>query len=122
MIKKLMAALTVTALVTFGAQAPARAAWSDCGNYPGTICLFANNNWGLPIWRQYPSQIGNCRNLTGFDNVTTMAVNGADGHSLIGYRYLGCEGESLVITSGNYADFTGTWWNDKFSSVQVVAF
>lgn len=121
-VRKFIAALAVTALAVFGVQAPAQAAWSDCGNYPGTICLFAHSGWGLPIWRQYPSQIGSCRNLTGFDNTTTVAVNGADHHTLVLHQYLGCEGESIVITSGNYADFAGTWWNDKPSSVQVIAY
>lgn len=143
-VRRALSAMAITVLMAVGISAPASyagpgdtvgasagkgtvavigmLAWSDCGNYPGTICLFANNNWGLPIWRQYPSQIGSCRNLTGFDNVTTMAVNGAGGHTLVLWRYLGCTGESLVITSGNYADLTGTWWNDKPSSVQVIAF
>ncbi len=111
----------ILAMVGFTA-APAQAAWSDCSNYPGTICLFANTNWGLPIWRQYPSQINGCRNLTGFDNVTTIAANTAGHHTLVLWQFLGCEGESLVITSGNYSNFSNTWWNDRASAVEVIAF
>lgn len=101
---------------------PAQAAWSDCNNYAGTICLFAGPNWGLPIWRQYPSQINGCRNLTGFDNVTTIAVNQAAHHHVILWQYQGCGGESFTLPAlGNYADFSGSWWNDKPSSIEVVA-
>jgi hypothetical protein len=120
--RKLLASVAAGALLALGVATPAKAAWADCGNYPGTVCLFANNNWGLPIWRQYPSQIQGCRNLTGFDNVTTMASNNTGGHYLlIMYRYLNCEGETFQLSSGSYVDFSNTWWNDKPSAVQVVA-
>lgn len=120
MIKKLMAALAVAALATFGVQAPAQAAWSDC-NYSGTVCLSTHSNWGTPVWRQTAAEINGCRDLTGFDNVTTMVSNKIGGHVLVLYRYLDCQGETISLASGNYYDFTNNWWNDKVSSVELIA-
>lgn len=121
-IRKMLAAVTVAALGAVGLfQAPAQAAWSDCSNYPGTICLFAGPNYGLPIWRQYPSQINGCRNLTGFDNVTTVAANLASHHMVVLWQYAGCGGESFTLpTQGYVAHFSGSWWNDKASSIEVI--
>lgn len=101
---------------------PVQAAWSDCSNYPGTICLFAGPNYGLPIWRQYPSQINGCRNLTGFDNVTTVAANLAPHHAVYLYQYPGCTGEVVSLpTQGYVVSWSGQWFNDKASSIEVVA-
>lgn len=125
MIKKLLATLTLAVALVAGTNipaAPAQAAWSDCSNYPGTICLFAGPNYGLPIWRQYPSQIEGCRNLTGFDNVTTIAANLSTHHAVYLYQYPGCGGEVISLpTQGYVIYFSGSWWNDKASSIEVVA-
>jgi hypothetical protein len=125
MIKKLLATLALAAVLTAGVtapSAPAQAAWSDCSNYPGTICLFAGPNYGLPIWRQYPSQITGCRNLTGFDNVTTIAANQATHHLVVLWQYAGCGGESITLPAQGYViNFSGSWWNDKPSSIEVIA-
>lgn len=121
MFRKLIAAFMVASAAVLGAAVPAQAAWSDCGNYPGTVCLFAHANWGLPIWRQYPSQIDDCRDLTGFDNVTTMISNNTSGHYILTvYRYLDCEGEYFTVSPGQYYNLSGDWWNDKASSVRVT--
>lgn len=123
--KRVLAALAAALIGLAGAtvvSSPARAAWSDCGGYAGTICLFANNDWGLPIWRQYPSQITGCRNLSGFDNVTTIAVNQAEHHLVTLYQFSGCTGESLTLpTSGYHINFSGAWWNDRASAISVTA-
>lgn len=125
MIKKFLTMLALAVVLTVGVtapSAPAQAAWSDCSNYPGTICLFAGPNYGLPIWRQYPSQITGCRNLTGFDNVTTIAANQAAHHMVILWQYPGCGGESITLpTQGYVINFSGHWWNDKASAIEVVA-
>lgn len=125
MIKRFLAAFAAVVLgLTGGAlvASPAQAAWPDCGNYPGTICLFANANWGLPIWRQFPSQVTGCRNLSGFDNVTTVALNQAAHYVVTLYQLPGCDGESFTLPSvGNYADFSGAWWNDRASAITVTA-
>ncbi len=130
MIRRVVAFLAAVAIGLTGAvtaTSPAQAAWSDCGNYPGTVCLFANANWGTPIWRQYPSQItsyyNGCRNLDGFDNVTTVAANNTGGHYVITLWQLnGCTGESINIPLSGYSiDFSAAWWNDRASSIQATA-
>jgi hypothetical protein len=128
MIKKFLATLALAVVLTAGVtvpSAPAQAAWSDCGNYPGTVCLFAHGNWGLPIWRQTGEQVynapGHCRNLTGFDNVTTMVSNNTSHYVLIVWRYIGCTGDWFQADTGQYYDLSGGWWNDKPSSVSVIA-
>jgi hypothetical protein len=122
-IRKFIASAAIAAVAAVGIATPAKAAWSDCGNYPGTVCLFAYPNWGLPIWRQYPDQINGCRNLTGFDNVTTMASNNTAGSvRLTIYQYLNCGGAFFHINSGQYYDLSGDWWNDKASSVRVTLY
>lgn len=125
MIKRFMAALAAVALGLTGAtvvSSPAQAAWSDCSNYQGTICLFAHSNYGLPIWRQYPSQINGCRNLTGFDNITTMAANLAPHHAVYLWQYPGCTGQVVSLpTQGYVVDWSGYSFNDKASSIEVVA-
>lgn len=125
MIKRFMTALVAVVLGLIGgvvSASPAQAAWSDCSNYPGTICLFAGPNYGLPIWRQYPSQINGCRNLTGFDNVTTIAANLAAHHAVYLWQYPGCSGAVVSLPSQGYVvDWSGHWFNDKASSIEVVA-
>lgn len=124
---RLLAALTGVIIgITGGvvAASPAQAAWSDCSNYPGTICLFAHGNFGTPIWRQFPSQInsGNgCRDLTGFDNTTTIAANQAAHYSVRLWQYTGCQGAEVILPNvGSYIDFTGAFFNDKASSIEVI--
>jgi hypothetical protein len=124
-VRKIMAgiAASITAITaSLFVASPAQAAWSDCSNYAGTICLFANNNWGLPIWRQFPSQINGCRNLTGFDNVTTMALTQAPHHAVRLWENAGCTGQYYNLPNvGSYVDFSGSSWNDRASSIQVIA-
>ncbi len=124
-LRKLMAGIATGIVVLTGSlfvSSPAQAAWADCSNYPGTICLFAHANYGLPIWRQYPSQINGCRNLTGFDNITTMAANLAPHHAVYLYQYPGCTGQVVSLpTQGYVVDWTGYSFNDKASSIEVIA-
>lgn len=125
MMKKIAAVIAACALAFMIAPpAPASAAWSSCGNYPETVCLFAHSNWGEPLWRQTPEQVDYCRSLvgTGWNNVTTMASNNtAGGYILEVWSESNCTGSVQSITSGTYADFTNTWWNDRISAVRVIA-
>jgi hypothetical protein len=112
----------VALVASLSVVSPAQAASSDCYNYPGTICLFAAPNWGLPIWRQYPSQIQGCRNLTGFDNVATVIANNTTaGYTLAVFQYPGCSGATFSVGSNLYYNLSGDWWNDKASSVMIIA-
>lgn len=101
---------------------PARAAWGDCGNYPGTICLFASTGWVTPIWRQYPSQINGCRALTGFNDVTTQAVNNTPaGYTLTVWQHANCTGWNFSIGSNKNINFYGTSWDNGASGVSIIA-
>jgi hypothetical protein len=120
MIKKVLATVALTLAMAVGVTA--QAAWSDCSNYPGTICLFAGPNYGLPIWRQFPREIDGCRNLTGFDNVTTVAANLAPHYAVYLYQYPGCTGAVVSLpTQGYVVSWSGHWFNDKASSIEVIA-
>jgi hypothetical protein len=120
-IAALFAALAVALSVALTPAGPAHAASSDCGNYPGTVCLFAHANWGLPIWRQYPDQINGCRALYGFNDVATMVWNRAGGHVLEMWEHADCTGNHWSIASGTWADMSGNWWNDEISAVRIYA-
>jgi hypothetical protein len=125
MMRRLLGLLTALIVgITGGALAavsPALAAASDCNAYPGTICLFAGPNYGLPIWRQYPSQINGCRNLTGFDNVATIIWNNTSGSVQLNvFQYPNCSGATFNVNSTYLYNLSGDWWNDKASSVRVT--
>lgn len=126
---KITATLAVVAGLVSGAfvASPATASIADCGNYPGTICLVENSDWTGQIWRQYPSQIVGCRNLSpeGFNDEATLAVNNTD--SSIGlylYENAGCTGRSVYVASGDVAYLyrLSPSFNDKASSIRVVYF
>lgn len=125
--RRILAALTGALIgITGGvvAASPAQAAWADCGNYPGTMCLFANDNWGTPIWRQFPSQMTACRNLSAenFNDKATIVSNNTSGHYILTvWEHSGCSGLSFDVGSGQYQNLTGNWWNDRASSVSVIA-
>lgn len=124
MINRIRAAFALL-ILTFAAlaisPAPASAAYGDCYNYPGTVCLTANANWGTPVWRQYPEQITGCRALTGFNDITTMVRNGAPHHIVTLYEHGDCTGQYFDMPSGQWTDLSGTWWNDRLSGISVIA-
>jgi hypothetical protein len=121
-LRTLAATFVVMTLMVLGFQKPAEAASSDCYNYPGTVCLFAYPNWGLPIWRQFPWEIEGCRNLTGFDNMATIIANNTTaGYTLVVYQYPNCGGATFSVGSNLYYNLANDWWNDKASSVRIIA-
>jgi hypothetical protein len=134
MIRRFLAALAVLAALVTASPSPVAAqaappaavarvqaaAWSDCANYPGTVCLTAHANWGDPVWRQYPWQINGCTALHGFNDITTMAVNNSDDYSVTLYEHGSCTGVRVLITSGQAMDFSGTVRNDLYSGIKVT--
>ena len=91
---------------SFAAAAPASASIADCGNYPGTICLVANQDWSGQVWRQYPDQINGCRNLSpeGFNDKASIAVNNNE-YEVILYLYANanCGGRVVTVNPGDAA-------------------
>jgi hypothetical protein len=125
--RRTLAALTGVVIGISGGvvtASPAQAAWSDCANYPGTICLFAHANFGTPIWRQFPSEINGgsgCRDLTGFNDVTTIAANQAPHYSVRLWQHAGCTGTEVILPNvGSYIGFSGSGFNDQASSIEVI--
>ncbi len=122
-VRKFLAAATVGTLMAVSTAIPANAAWGDCGNFPGTVCLFANANWGLPIWRQTIDQVDDgCVPLYGFNDITTIAANNTTGGvSLRVWRHGNCTDLIGIINSGTHTVFTGAN-NDEASGVSVILF
>lgn len=118
--RKTLAMLIIGALMAVGLATPAKAAYADCYNYPGTVCLTAGSNWGGPVWRQYPDQINGCRALTGFNDVTTTVRNGSNDGILILWQHYDCTGASYQLGGLSYADMTGYWWDNKASAVEYI--
>lgn len=128
--RRILAAITGTLIgITsgFALATPARADfWSVCGDFPGTVCLAAHVNWGTPVWRQYPNQItsyyNSCRDLTGFNDMMTMAINQSPHYVITIWQHASCEGESFTLPRDTqYANFSASWWNDRASSISAVA-
>jgi hypothetical protein len=125
MIKRMIAALAVATLGMVGlTTTPAQAAYSDCSAYGGTICMHQHSNFTGQVWRQYPSQISGCRNLSpdDFNDEASTVFNNTTTHILYLYQHSGCTGEELSIPKGGVRSFasTNTWWNDRASSVYVL--
>ncbi len=132
-IRKVFAALGIGALIALGVQAPAQAVITDCSAYPGTICFHQYSNYTGVVWRQYPYQISGCVNMTdwGWNDRAGTAFNSTQaGYQLYLYEHVGCnapgqpQGADFILASGQYVQFTGSlaWWNDKVSSIRVLAF
>lgn len=123
-IRKTLAATAIGVLMALGLSAPAQAAYADCYNYPGTICLTTHANWGNPVWRQYHWQITNytCRSLVpdGFNDTATMVRNGSSAGVLTVWEHSGCTGNWFNVPSGQWTDLSGNWWNDEASAVQFT--
>ncbi|EXG80605.1 hypothetical protein CryarDRAFT_1689 [Cryptosporangium arvum DSM 44712] len=106
--KRTAVAAFVTALIAVVGNmftaSPAAAAYADCYNYLGTICLADNTDVTGQIWRQYPNQIGSCRNFSaeGFNDKASFAwfniqrPSSAPRPHVVLWRHAGCSG-----TSGN---------------------
>jgi hypothetical protein len=116
--------------VVFAFSTPAQAAASDCTAFPGTICFHDNTNFTGSVWRQYPSQINGCRNLPaeGWNDRFGTAYNlTSSSYQLYLYQHINCGadgGYDFIMASGSSLSFTGSyeWWNNKVSSIKVVAF
>lgn len=123
-IKMFLAALLATTVMTVGTAVPAQAAYLDCAGYPGTICFTEFPNFTGQVWRQFPGQISGRRNVSpeNFDNEASTAFNNTPGGYYVAiWQYQNCTGASFSLASGSYYVFTGNWWNDKMSSIEVIA-
>ena len=127
--RKTLAGFAIGMLMAVGLSTPAKAAYNDCYNYPGTVCLYAFTNYGNPIWRQYPSQINGCRFLgnDGWNDVTTVAWNRtSSSYTLRMWRHYPCGGSGNAyydLPSGYWVDFSGTpGWDNSISAVQIIAY
>jgi hypothetical protein len=119
--RRVLAALSAFAVLVLGFQAPAQAALSDCWN--STVCLFAHGAYGNPIWRQLDTQINGCRSLvgTGWNDVTTSAANQyTNGRILVLWEHSNCTGSYYQLPGDTIVDFTGYWWDNKVSAVQII--
>jgi len=119
-IKRTVSALAAGALAgTLALATPAHAAWSDCTNYAGTFCLFANANGGNPIWRQTPAQVGTCRNLAaeGWNDTVTSMRNMSSTYVIRLWQNSDCTGGPVEVLYGYNYDLTGNAWNDQFSAI-----
>lgn len=101
------------------------AAQSDCMPYHGTVCLTDTSSWGGQVWRQTPSQISGCRQLSpeGFNNKASLAFNNTFGDGVLFiYDTSNCTGRSIGLGSQVGTKFTGVdaWLNNKASSVKFI--
>lgn len=123
-IRKALAALFVAVVAAFGVivtQTPAQAAYGDCANYAGTVCMIQHGNFTGQVWRQYPSQfLGRCRDFSpeGFNDEATVVFNSSDTSIFYIYQHQGCTGARYTVPKGRIVSFAqeDTWWNDKASS------
>lgn len=122
MIRKILAVLAAVALSVTLAATPAQAAKSDCTGYSNVVCLFAFNNFGNPIWRLHPDQIGNCESLVpwGWNDVTTHAMNNAPGTVLVLWQHSNCTGWSYTLGYGLNVSWYGYPGDNQVSAVDVV--
>jgi hypothetical protein len=126
---RLRTSIATTAAVFTGivgttfAAGPAMADITDCANYPGTICMAENFDWGGQIWRQYPNQISGCRPLSrdNFNNKATDLVNNTPGQVVM-YLYdnADCTGASISLNSQAVRSLKNDPFNDKASSIRVI--
>ncbi len=122
-IAALFAALAISLGLALAPAAPAAAVYSDCAAYAGPICFHQHGNFTGTVWRQYPGQIFNCRNLSpdNFNDKASTAFNGTDDSILYLYEHSNCTGNVLSLGAGAVRSFASTdqWWNDRVSSIYV---
>jgi hypothetical protein len=125
MINRLVALLAaITLAVSLTPATPAQAAYSDCRNFPGTVCLFAYGNFGNPIWRQTADETDYCRSLvgTGWNDVTTTAMNNYSGHVTFRlWQHYNCTGWYYDLPPNTHVDFTGYGQNNAVSAVETFS-
>jgi hypothetical protein len=118
-------AATQTVVQTSVAQtAAAQRAFTDCAIYAGTVCFHERPDYTGRVWRQTPDEIGACRNFApdNFDNQASTAFNNVEhSYSIRIYQYENCTGAYKILVSGYYYTFANDWWNDKPSSVRIIA-
>lgn len=120
--KKILASAAAGVLAAGLVATPAQAAVGDCTNFAGTICLFANSNYGLPIWRQTPAQVNShpgCRSLvgSGFNNTTTTVVNNTHNYTFLLWSEPNCTGGPIEALPGHTYHLGTTAWNDQISGI-----
>lgn len=118
--RRVIGAMLAGLLLAAGMAAPARAAVSDCTNYPGTFCLWKNAGAGGSIWRQTPAQVStSCTSLVpfGWNDSVTSARNNASGKILELYLGSTCTGSPIDVVYGFTYDLTGNPWDNNVSAV-----
>lgn len=129
-LRKMFAGVVTSVLmfagIGFAFSAPAQAAYSDCSNYSGTICMTQYSNWTGQVWRQYPEQVYGCRSLGGttFNDKASAALSTASGHYQVRlWQHSNCTGNYLTLHSGQARVFTGSLSDidNMVSGVEVIA-
>lgn len=115
-----MTGVTATAQAVSGQER----AFTDCAVYPGTVCFHQYGNFTGRVWRQTPDEIGSCRNLApdNFNDTASTAFNNIEhSYSVRIYQHENCTGSYKILVSGYYYVFTGDWWDNRTSSVRLIA-
>jgi hypothetical protein len=125
MFKKMLAMFAIVAAVLFGTTVPAQAAYSDCAAWANTVCFHQYTDYTGQVWRQTPAQIGDCKNMGTFNDKASTAFNTTTHYMVIVYQLTDCGGNYFIVGSGMSYAFTGgsanAWWDNRISSVQVIA-
>jgi hypothetical protein len=125
MIKKSLAtAVLATTLVTgvLVPAAPAQAAASDCNSYSNVVCLIEHGDFTGRVWRQTTGQFPTgCRNLTGYNNITTVGFNRTSNYAMRLYADSNCTGTVIYFSPGQVRSFTysNQSFNDRASSIGI---
>jgi len=121
----LMVAITILmgAIGGLAVTSPAQAAYSDCAAYENTVCFHQHGNFTGTVWRQYPGQIINCRDMSpdSFNDKASTVFNSTSEYILHVYEHSNCSGASMSVGRGDIRSFstTNTWWNDRISSIRM---
>lgn len=125
MIKKILATAAMTVTLAVGglvAASPAQAVASDCTAYNDVVCLIEHGDFTGRVWRQTPGQFPTgCRNLTGYNNITTVGFNRTSNYVMTLYVNSNCTGTSIGFLPGQIRSFaeSNTSFNDRASSIGI---
>lgn len=128
MIKKILATATLAATLVVGglvSASPAQAVASDCTAYNNVVCLIEHGNFTGRVWRQTTGQFPTgCRNLTGYNNITTVGFNRTTNYTMHLYSNSNCTGNSIGFGPGQIKSFgdSDQWFNDTASSIGIRYF
>lgn len=122
--RRLMALLAVLIVLMAGltVASPAQAAFSDCINYGGYVCMWRDANYSGTLWVRQVDNLSNgtCINLTGNENnqITSEYVNA--NVNIMFYTNVYCQGSQFYeYQQSSNANLTHQGINDQISSMQV---